>query len=243
MMFGCWPWAMRASAARIAHGQHPNIMLEQGDAVIFSSRIIPGNEKSIGRLQDQLVRLGVEVLTEQTHFVHVSGHPARDELARMYAHVRPRVAVPVHGELRHLVEHAKLALDCQVPTSLVVENGSVVRLGPGEPTVIDQVPSGRLGLDGNRLVSLGSTMARERQRMVNDGAAIATLVLDRDGRLAAEPVITVHGVIDPESDDPVVAILRDALREALGKMPPGSRRDDGAVREVARSTLRRALKS
>jgi ribonuclease J len=233
----------RAALARIAHGQHPNIMLEQGDAVIFSSRIIPGNEKSIGRLQDQLVRLGVEVLTEQTHFVHVSGHPARDELARMYAHVRPRVAVPVHGELRHLVEHAKLALDCQVPASLVVENGSVVRLGPGEPAVIDRVPSGRLGLDGNRLVPLGSTIVRERQRMVNDGAAIATLVLDRDGRLVAEPVVTVHGLLDPDSDDPIAAILRDALRDALGKMPPGSRRDDGAVREVARSALRRTIKS
>lgn len=233
----------RAALARIAHGTHPNIMLEQGDAVIFSSRIIPGNEKAIGRLQDQLVRLGVEVLTEQTHFVHVSGHPARDELARMYAHVRPRVAVPVHGELRHLVEHAKLALDCQVPASLVVENGSVVRLGPGEPAVIDQVPSGRLGLDGNRLVPLDSTIVRERQRMVTNGTAVATLVLDREGRLAAEPVITVHGLLDPESDDPIAAILRGALREAIGQMPPGSRRDDGAVREVARSVLRRTLKS
>jgi ribonuclease J len=233
----------RAALARIAHGQHPHIMLEQGDAVIFSSRIIPGNEKAIGRLQDQLVRLGVEVLTENSHFVHVSGHPARDELARMYAHVRPRVAIPVHGELRHLVEHAKLARDCQVPASLVVENGSVVRLGPGEPAVIDQVPSGRLGLDGNRLVPLGSTIVRERQRMVNNGAAVATLVLDRDGRLVAEPVITVHGLLDPETDDPVAATLRGALREAVGQMPPGARRDDGAVREVARSVLRRLLKS
>jgi len=233
----------RAALARIAHGTHPHIVLEQGDAVIFSSRIIPGNEKAIGRLQDQLVRLGVQVLTEQNHFVHVSGHPARDELARMYAHVRPRVAIPVHGEVRHLVEHAKLARDCQVPASLVVENGSVVRLGPGEPAVIDQVPSGRLGLDGNRLLPLAGTIVRERQRMVSNGAAVATLVVDREGRLIAEPVITVHGLVDAESDDPVVASLRAALREALGQMPPGARRDDGAVREVARSAVRRVLKN
>ncbi len=232
----------RAALSRIASGTHPSIMLESGDAVIFSSRIIPGNERSIGRLQDQLVRLGVEVLTEQNHFVHVSGHPARDELARMYAHVRPQVAIPVHGELRHLVEHAQLARDCQVPVSLVVENGSVVRLGPGAPMIIDQVHSGRLGLDGNRLVPMDGTVVRDRQRMVDNGAAVATLVLDRDGRLVAEPVVTVHGLLDPEGDGALDASLRSALRDAVGQMPPGSRRDDGAVREVARSVLRRVLK-
>jgi ribonuclease J len=232
----------RAALARIAHGTHPNIMLEQGDAVIFSSRIIPGNERAIGRLQDQLVRLGVEILTEQSHFIHVSGHPARDELARMYAMIRPQVAVPVHGEARHLVEHAKLARDCQVPHSVVVENGSVVRLGPGTAAIIDKVESGRLGLDGNRLVPMGGTVVRDRQRMVDNGAAVATLVLDRDGRLVAEPVVTIHGLLDPDGDGALDAGVRGALREAIGQMPPGSRRDDGAVREVARSALRRVVK-
>ncbi|MBI3515236.1 MAG: ribonuclease J, partial [Proteobacteria bacterium] len=233
----------RAALARIAQNNHPSIVLEEGDAVIFSSRIIPGNEKAIGRLQNQLVRLGVHILTEQTHFVHVSGHPARDELARMYAHVRPRLAIPVHGEMRHLVEHAKLARDCQVPASLVVENGTVVRLAPGEPGVIDKVPAGRLGLDGNRLVPLGGTAVRDRQRLVDNGAAVATLVLDRAGRIVAEPVVTVHGLIDPDGDDAIGAALRGALRNAVDQMPPGSKRDDGAVREVVRSALRRTLKS
>jgi ribonuclease J len=233
----------RAALARIAHDNHPNVALEEGDAVIFSSRIIPGNEKAIGRLQDQLVRLGVRVLTEQTDFVHVSGHPARDELARMYAHVRPRVAIPVHGEMRHLVEHAQLARDCQVPASLVVENGAVVRLAPGEPAIIDRVPAGRLGLDGNRLVPLGGTLVRERQRLMHNGSAVATLVLDREGRFVAEPVITLHGLLDPDGDTAIDAAMRGALREAVGQMPPGSRRDDGAVREVARIALRRILKS
>ena len=235
----------RAALARIAQNNHPGIALEEGDAAIFSSRIIPGNEKAIGRLQDQLVRLGVHVLTEQTHFVHVSGHPARDELARMYAHVRPRVAIPVHGELRHLVEHAELARDCQVPATLVVENGSVVRLAPGEPAVIDQVPAGRLGLDGNRLVPLGGTIVRERRRLVTNGAAVATVVLDRKGQLVADPLVTLHGLLDPEAEDggAIGAIMCDALRDAIQLMPPGARRDDGAVREVALSALRRVFKS
>ncbi len=235
----------RAALARIAQNNHPNITLEDGDAAIFSSRIIPGNEKAIGRLQDQLVRLGVRVLTEQTDFVHVSGHPARDELARMYAHVRPRVAIPVHGEMRHLVEHAQLARACQVPASLVVENGAVVRLAPGEPAIIDRVPAGRLGLDGNRLVPLGGTLVRERQRLMYNGAAVATVVLDRDVRLVAEPVITLHGLLDPEGegDGAVDAAMRGAVREAVAQMPPGLRCDDGAVREVARVALRRVLKS
>jgi ribonuclease J len=233
----------RAALTRIAQNNHPNIALEEGDAVIFSSRIIPGNEKAIGRLHDQLVRLGVHVLTEQSHFVHVSGHPARDELARMYAHVRPRVAIPVHGEMRHLVEHAKLARECQVPESLVIENGAVVRLAPGAVAVIDKVPVGRLGLDGSRLLPLGGAIVRERQRLVNNGAAVATLVLDRAGRLVAEPVVTIHGLLDPEGDDPIGSGLREALREAIGQMPPGAKRDDGAVREVARAALRRVIRS
>ncbi|MBV8167754.1 MAG: ribonuclease J [Alphaproteobacteria bacterium] len=233
----------RAALSRIAQGNHPNIALEDGGAVIFSSRIIPGNEKAIGRLQDQLTRLGVEVITEQTEFVHVSGHPARDELARMYSHVRPHVAVPVHGEMRHLVEHAKLARDCQVPVSVVVENGAVVRLAPGEPAIIDKVPVGRLGLDGSRLVPLDGTVMRDRQRLVHGGAATATLVLDRAGKLLAEPVVSAPGILDPEGDDAVGAAMREALRSAVDQMPPGARRDDGAVREVARSALRRVFKA
>ncbi len=130
--------------ARIAREDHPNIELEEGDAVIFSSRIIPGNEKAIGRLQNALARLGVEIVTEHDHFVHVSGHPARDELVRMYQMVRPQVAIPVHGEARHLIAHAELAGECQVPQALVIENGDLVRLGSSGAAIVDEVPVGRL---------------------------------------------------------------------------------------------------
>ncbi|MBT5309412.1 MAG: ribonuclease J, partial [Rhodospirillaceae bacterium] len=129
----------RAALSRIANGDNPRISLEPDDTVIFSSRIIPGNERSIGMLQNRLVRSGVRVMTERDHFVHVSGHPARDELTRMYQHVRPTIAVPVHGELRHMAEHANLARDCQVGQTLVGENGSMMRLAPGPAGIVDNV--------------------------------------------------------------------------------------------------------
>ena len=142
----------RSALARIAREDHPNIVLETGDVVIFSSRIIPGNEKAINRLQNALVRLGVEIVTEEDHFVHVSGHPARDELVRMYQMVRPRVAIPVHGEARHLIAHANLANDCQVLQPLVVQNGDMVRLTPSGAAIVDEVPVGRLASDGKGLL-------------------------------------------------------------------------------------------
>ncbi|HET6223250.1 MAG TPA: ribonuclease J, partial [Dongiaceae bacterium] len=127
----------RSALARIARDDHPTVSLEKGDTVIFSSRIIPGNERSIGELQNGLVRLGVEIITERDHFVHVSGHPARDELLAMYQWVRPRIAIPVHGEARHLRAHARLAESGQVGQALVIENGDVVRLAPGPAEVVD----------------------------------------------------------------------------------------------------------
>src|SRR6478672_3388423 len=145
----------RAALARIARDDHPHIVLEEGDAVIFSSRIIPGNEKSIGRLHNALLRLGVEVVTDEDHFTHVSGHPYRDELVRMYQMVRPQVAIPVHGEARHLLGHAELARRCQVAQAVVVENGDMVRLDRGGAAIVDEVPSGRIANDGKTLLPIG----------------------------------------------------------------------------------------
>ena len=141
----------RAALWRIANEEHSNVTLGEGDLVIFSSRIIPGNEASIARLHNQLVRRGIRVIDATDHFVHVSGHPARDELARMYQLSRPKLAIPVHGELRHLREHARLALECQVPAAIAAENGAMIRLGPGKPKITGAVPTGRLTADGTRL--------------------------------------------------------------------------------------------
>jgi ribonuclease J len=231
----------RSALARIAKEEHPNVTLEKGDTVIFSSRIIPGNERSIGELQNALVRLGVEILTERDHFVHVSGHPARDELISMYQWVRPQIAIPVHGELRHLAAHARLAESCQVSQALVIENGHVVRLAPGPAGTIDHAPVGRLGLDGKAIIPLDGTVMRTRHRTVWNGAAVATLVLDKAGRFKADPQVTVHGLLDPELDADHLDEVTAAVRAAVTALASDDRGDDDAVREAARIALRRTL--
>jgi len=229
----------RSALTRIAANDHQSITLDAGDTVIFSSRVIPGNERPIGRLQNQLAKRGVTVVTDDEHFVHVSGHPARDELSRMYQMVRPKVALPVHGELRHLIAHAQLAEDCQVPQSVIIENGEMVRLAPGPAKVIDQVATGRLGLDGKNLVALDSSAFKLRLRMTFNGSAVATVVLTKQGKLLALPQITVHGLIGEDAEDGMA--LARAVEKAVNGLPPGAKLDDEAVREAARLAIRRTL--
>jgi ribonuclease J len=232
----------RSALARIARDEHPDVALEPGDATIFSSRIIPGNEHAIGELHNALIRRGVEVVTEKDHFVHVSGHPARDELAEMYRWVKPAVAVPVHGELRHLRAHVALAESCQVRQSVLAENGSLLRLAPGRAEVIGEVESGRLALDGTHLTAMGGPALKSRQRMAYSGAAVATVVLDAAGRLVGEPQLTVHGLAaEGEGEEEARAEAETAARQALAALPPGKRGDDHAVKEVVRLAIRRSL--
>jgi ribonuclease J len=227
----------RAALARIARDDHPNIVLDEGDVVIFSSKIIPGNEKAISRLHNALVRLGVEVVTEEDHFVHVSGHPSRDELTRMYQMVRPRVAIPVHGEARHLLGHAELARQCQVQTALVIENGDMVRLDAAGGAVVDEISVGRIGSDGKSLLPIRGTVLRERQRAGNNGAIVASIVLDGRGRSVAPPQITLIGLA--EANAAPAARMRDAVEDALDGLPGKVRHNDDAVRDVVRRVLRR----
>jgi len=231
----------RSALARIARDDHPHIVLETGDVVIFSSRIIPGNEKAINRLQNGLVRLGVEIVTEEDHFVHVSGHPARDELVRMYQMVRPRVAIPVHGEARHLIAHAQLAGECQVPQPLVIQNGDVVRLAAAGASVVDEVTVGRLASDGRGLLPLHGTALKDRRRVTFNGTAVATLVLDRHGRLAAPVTMSVIGVVERGAADAAAPALCSAIERAVDELPTGSRRDDEVVRDAVQRALRRTL--
>ena len=231
----------RAALARIAREDHPNIVLETGDVVIFSSRIIPGNEKAINRLQNALVRLGIEIVTEEDHFVHVSGHPARDELVRMYQMVRPQVAIPVHGEARHLIAHADLARECQVQQPLIVQNGDMVRLTPSGATIVDEVPVGRLASDGKGLLPLGGTALKDRRRVTLNGSAVATVVLDRQGRLAAPPAISMIGLVEEAAATTAAPFFRDAVERAVDALPAAARRDDDLVRDAVRRNLRRAI--
>jgi ribonuclease J len=231
----------RSALSRIADDEHAHIVLEAGDAVIFSSRIIPGNERAINRLHNKLAHLGVEILTEEDHFVHVSGHPARQDLQRMYQMVRPKVAVPVHGEARHLRAHVALAESCQVQQALLALNGDMVRLGPLPAAVIGQVPTGRLALDGTQLLSLESESWKNRRRITFNGAAVATVVLDRNGGLLADPKVTLQGVGEPDAAE--LAGLGADIGRAVEGLSPRERRDDAAVSEAARLAVRRRLKA
>ena len=231
----------RAALARIARDDHPHITLEDGDVVIFSSRIIPGNEKAISRLQNGLVRLGVEVVTEADHFVHVSGHPARAELVRMYQMVRPHVAIPVHGEARHLAAHADLAMECQVSDALIIENGDVVRLDAQGASIAGQVPAGRIASDGRRLIPLDGSVLQQRKRVANQGALVATVIVDHAGGLAAPPQIALIGLVEAHETADMSVKLRDAAITAVESLPKAMRRDDASVRDAASRALRKAV--
>jgi len=232
----------RAALARIAAGDHRMVSLEEGDTVIFSSRIIPGNELAIGRIHNRLVQRGVRVVTTDDDEIHVSGHPAQDELVRMYQLVRPRIAVPVHGEPRHLAKHLEIARECQVPEGLLMHNGAMARLAPGTPQLIDEVPVGRLAVDGHRLVPLGGQVLKERNRILYGGSAVVTLVVDKNGKMVDEPQVTFHGLIDDDEAEFVREQLADDIEDALDELSKADRRDNDAVREVARRAVRRSLK-
>jgi ribonuclease J len=232
----------RSALWRIAHGDHRQVHLEKGDTVIFSSRVIPGNETSIFALQNTLAKRGIRVITDDDAFIHVSGHPGRPELARMYQWVRPRIAVPVHGERRHLVAHAELARECQIPEQIIGENGALVRLAPGPAVVVDHVHSGRLAVEGRRLLATDSPLLRERARMAYNGAVAVTLVMNAKGALAAKPQLTFHGVYDEDLDEAQIADVREALDQALKGLGNAERKDDDAVAEAVRIAVRRSVK-
>lgn len=228
----------RSALARVAQDTHPRVVLGEGDTVIFSSRVIPGNERAIGTVQDNLVRRGVQLMTDMDHLVHVSGHPARDELRRLYRLVKPRYAVPVHGEWRHLSAHAELARAAGV-TPVLLEDGDILRLAPGEVTVTDSAPVGRLVPDGGRLVPLGGSVMAARRRMLFNGVVLASLAVDRTGRLCGAPRVSAPGLF--EQGDPETEHVAEEFAEAVAELPAPLRRDDAALADAARAALRRAL--
>ncbi len=225
----------RAALARIADNNHPNVSLGKGDAVIFSSRVIPGNDIAIHELHNKLSLLGVEVLSADDHFVHVSGHPCREELSEMYRWTRPQIAIPVHGEPRHLAEHARLARSLQVPQAIVPENGHLIRLAPGRAGVIDEVPAGRVYLDGRVLIEEGAGLSKSRRGMAFAGVIAITIVLDGKGRVAGGPSVIVEGI--PE---PVRGAIADALDEPIRRHNPKRDLDGYELKESLRRAARRA---
>ena len=238
----------RAALTRIAQGDHNNVVLESGDTVIFSSREIPGNEKAINRVRNLLIGQGVGIVTprdsEEGAPIHVSGHPARDDLLAMYQWLQPKIAIPVHGETRHLLAHAKLAESCQVQQVLVPEDGALIRLAPDRAGIDGLVAAGQLALDGDRLIPLqGSETIRHRHRMAYNGAAMATVLVNRNGKIAADPQVTLMGLEEGEALLDLQEDLSESVREAVNRLPTLSRRDDESVREAARLAIRRAIKA
>jgi len=229
----------RSALTRIARGEHPHVALEPGDSVVFSSRVIPGNELSINRLQNDLTKRGVEVITDRDEHVHVSGHPARDELAEMYQWVRPRVALPVHGEARHIQEHAKFARECQVPQALAPENGMMIRLAPGPVEMVARVPSGRLALDGKALVPADSEAIRHRHRMSFNGVIMVSLVVDYAGKPVVPAKVSLDGLLDEPAAGEAVAAIADEVADAMDEMPKSKRGNDAELAEAARLAARR----
>ena len=233
----------RAALMRIAFGQHPDVGLEEGDVVIFSSRVIPGNEKAISKVQNQLARGGVDVVTTRDHFIHVSGHPARDDLRRMYQMVRPRIAIPVHGEAMHMRAHAALAKECQVPHTVLVENGSAVKLAdkpgadPMRAHVAGKVWNGRFALEDGTPVPMSAPSLRDRKRLFYEGAAVVTVTLDDDGEIASDPEVAVLGMADPMTE----LEWDKLLTRAIGRLPKKARRDDDTIEETVRSTVRKVF--
>jgi len=232
----------RAALARIANDDHPEITLNRGDSVIFSSRTIPGNEKAVGAIINGLILQGVEVITDRDQLVHVSGHPRRDELRDMIAWTRPQLLIPVHGEALHLNEHAKLARAAGVPRVLVCRNGDLVKLGPGDPGIIGQVPAGRLYKDGTILEDSKSRAVVERRRMAFSGCAFVAIVMTEQGELADDPAVELVGIPEKnKAGEPFDDIVFDAVVSTVEGLPKARRRDADALAESVRRAVRSVI--
>lgn len=234
---------VRAALSRVAEGTHPYVKLSNGDHCIFSSRVIPGNELSVGRLQDKLADRGVRLYTEKDHRgIHVSGHPCRDELKQMYEWARPKIAVPTHGMRRHLAEHANLAKDMGVPEAVTPRNGDMVRLAPGPAAIIDEVPSGRLYVDGGRLVTEQGEALHERRHASTNGILIVGFAMDRRGKIVSD--IDVRGIGLPGDEEAPLGDALDDLAERVEqtvmKLKGEALEDDQVIEQAISRVLKKA---
>lgn len=225
----------RAALARIADNSHP-LKLEAGDLVVYSSKQIPGNEIAIGHVQNALAARGIEIIGDRQAYVHVSGHPGQPELQAMYGWIRPRIAVPVHGERRHMEAHARLALDLGVPQAVVPMNGNAIRLAPGEPQLISHEPHGRLVLDGEVILPADGETITSRRKMAWVGHLVATLVIDRRKKLATEPRVVARGL--PVEDD-VDLFVAEAAKAAAGAFAKVGLADRRRLEDEVKVALRR----
>ncbi len=230
----------RAALARIAQDEHPTAELNAGDTVIFSSRTIPGNEKAVGRIINAFVTAGVEVVTDRTALVHVSGHPRRAEMAKMYGWIRPWIAVPAHGEPLHLSEHAAFAVAQGTPQVLRAFDGDLIRLAPGDVSAIGKVASGRRLKDGAILLPADQESVGQRRRLAFAGVVSIALALTPKGEMAGDPDVMIAGLPERTREGAAIdALIDDAIFEAFEGLPPGKRRDP----DVVSSAIERAVRN
>ncbi|HVG50381.1 MAG TPA: ribonuclease J [Xanthobacteraceae bacterium] len=232
----------RAALARIAMDDHPEVTLSRGDVVIFSSRTIPGNEKAVSRVINGLVFQGVEVITDRTHLVHVSGHPRAAEVADMYAWVRPQIAVPVHGEHLHLHEHAKIARAAGVRDVVECQNGDVIRLAPLPHGKVDEIVAGRLYKDGRLIVPAAAPAVSDRRKLSFAGMVSIALVMDGKGEVVDGPEFELIGIPDLNAAGVTMeSIVEEAMMGTLDSLPRARRRDPDTVAEALRRAVRAAV--
>jgi len=227
----------RAALSRVSEGAHPHVKLLPGDTAIFSSKIIPGNETKIYRMLNLLTLMGIEIMTEKDHKIHVSGHPYRNELKRMYEYTQPKIAVPVHGEARHIMEHANFALELGVKHAVQIKNGDVYRLAPGKPEKVAQVQFGRFAIDGFAFHSGDSDIMRARRKMRVGGAVFVSIVVDKKGSLLQTPQIIAPGLLDNKEDVEFLSGLAEDVEVAIE-----TKRDVTAITESARRIIRKVIR-
>ena len=233
---------LRAAMARMAQDEHPDIKLARGDRVIFSSRTIPGNEREVGRVVNGLVRQGIEVITDRTDLVHVSGHPRRAEVAQLYGWVRPRIAVPAHGEPLHLAEHAKFARLMGVDHVVTAADGDVVLLAPGDPAIVDQIEHGRLCKDGNLLVGAQDPAIQARTRLSFAGVISVAFALTARGEVSGDPDVIFSGMPTRMRDGKGLdAVIDAAIFDTLDNLGRGKRRDPDAAATAVERAIRNAV--
>jgi len=236
----------RAALTRIANGSHRSVKFGHGDVVIFSSKIIPGNEKGIFALQNSLADQGIEIVTEKDRNIHVSGHPCQDELKDMYAWARPHIAIPVHGERRHLLAHAKLAKSLQIKHTLAPHNGELILLSDKGAKIIDIVPNGRLHEDCGEIISADDHSLRERKKMAYAGHISTSLVINHKGSLIGGPDVRIAGFPEGEDCELINKMLdnvADCAEDAFHAIRKSDRTDEDIIEAKVTARVRRWVRN
>lgn len=229
----------KAALSNLSYGVYRSLQLNKGDVVIFSSRVIPGNEQAIANIKNRFIAKGIEVVTDKDALTHVSGHANRNDMKRMYGFVRPKIAVPVHGEAAHLFEHAKLADECGISQTVIPKDGDVISFGADKAEVIGSVQSGLMAMDGRKIIPVNADVLKKRRRMLEDGTVVATVVLDKKNAVIGSVQISATGLIDAQS--PEMSVLDEGIKAALSSLTPARLKDDGSVADAVKAAVRKTV--